>query len=297
MSSDRNMLVGFMSYAHADNEHDKHAIHRIAKWIAGEVRAQTGSLFDIFIDSEDIRTGEKWKEVIDNKIKSSICLIAVMTPSYFNSEHCKNEYTLFKKREEELKRNDLIIPFYYITVDEIRYKKKSTRNFWLKDLANRQFLDWRQYRFQGRETKRSLELIRDLAQRIQELIIELDTTQNIVTLDEYEYVSLAPPPDSKKFENYIASVFSKLSTTQKNIMQLLYNYHNDEITIDDLFDLCREKYGKNTIVTDAELYYRIKDLVAKGLLLIQPLGYKTTLVISRPEVATVLSRRNLLRPT
>ena len=189
------------------------------------------------------------------------------------------------------------IPLYYITVDEIRHKKKSTRNLWLKELGNRQFVDWRPFRFQGRETKQSLELIRDIAQRIQLLINELDTAKHVVALDKYEYVSLAPPPDSKRFESYIVSVFSKLSTTQKNIMQIIYNLHKNEISLDDLFDLCIEKYGKNIIVTDAELYYRMKDLVAKGLLLMQPLGYKTTLVISRPEVAEVLTRRRLLRPT
>ena len=70
----------------------------------------------IFHDRDGISTGDSWPERLKNAIAHSRCMVAVWSPSYFNSEWCMNECAVMLNREKRLgyrtstTPNGLIVP-------------------------------------------------------------------------------------------------------------------------------------------------------------------------------------------
>lgn len=70
----------------------------------------------IFHDRDGILTGDSWSERLKSAIAHSRCMVAVWSPSYFNSEWCMKECAVMLNREEKLgyrtvgKPNGLIVP-------------------------------------------------------------------------------------------------------------------------------------------------------------------------------------------
>jgi hypothetical protein len=72
-------------------------------------------------------------------------LIAVITPSYFNSNYCRKEAETFFNRESQLGRDDLIIPIYYVECG-LEDKDFQAKDALAKRLSARHYFDWRQLR-------------------------------------------------------------------------------------------------------------------------------------------------------
>lgn len=136
--------AAFLSYVRFDDKHEDGKISEIRERLCSEVRAQTGEEFPIFQDRNDIHWGENWESRIENELDTSTFLIPIITPSFFKSPSCRKELEGFLKREEQLKRNDLVLPIYYIEVD----LKKARRDPLLKMIFKHQYADWREMRFE-----------------------------------------------------------------------------------------------------------------------------------------------------
>lgn len=129
---------------------------------------QTGVEFPIFIDQTDILIGERWRQRIDRTLDSSTLLITMITPSFFKSDQCRDEVSKFRKREEALGLDDLIVPVYYVQATEMQ--DRDTSDEMGSDLQGRQYADWRDLRFETLdfpETRRRLAgLAKQIADRI-----------------------------------------------------------------------------------------------------------------------------------
>jgi len=66
----------------------------------------------IFFDTEDIKTGERWRTKLQTALRSSKCAICVWSPLYFKSQWCVSEWTTFEQRGRRLGL-DLVIPARY----------------------------------------------------------------------------------------------------------------------------------------------------------------------------------------
>src|SRR2546430_17596746 len=106
--------AGFLSYVRDDDQHDSGRLTEIAKRVAGEVRMQSGEKFEIFQDRNDILWGQQWKQRIDDSVDGATFLIPIITPGFLKSLYCRAELERFLKREKHLKREDLILPIYYV---------------------------------------------------------------------------------------------------------------------------------------------------------------------------------------
>lgn len=140
--------VAFMSYVHFDDKHENGRLTEFQKRLSKEVKMQTGDEFPIFQDREDIKLGQSWKERLEDTIDDVTFLIPILTPSFFKSNPCREELERFILREKELGRNDLILPVYYVSS-----KPMDDENIRAKDelaalLASRQYIDWRDLRFE-----------------------------------------------------------------------------------------------------------------------------------------------------
>src|SRR5690349_7850086 len=116
--------VAFLSYVRLDDQHEHGRLSQFRERLSGEVRIQTGEIFEIFQDRNDIAWGQQWQSRIDESLDSVTFLIPVLTPSFFQSPACRNELERFFGREKQLARADLILPLYYVECDVLSDREK-----------------------------------------------------------------------------------------------------------------------------------------------------------------------------
>lgn len=185
--SDKKPLA-FMSYAHADNEDGK--LSEFRRCLEREVSLQLGKKFEIFQDREHIKWGELWASRIKESIDSTVFLIPVITPSFFNSEPCREELIQFQKREENLRREDLILPVYYRTSPLMNDAEKRAANAVASTMASHQYADWRPLRLKSFKSVGVKEALEKLGNRICETLAQSPFANDITPFDDADIVAL-----------------------------------------------------------------------------------------------------------
>jgi formylglycine-generating enzyme required for sulfatase activity len=89
--------------------------------LAGELQLRTGRQpkVHIFQDVAAILPGTDWLKEINRALDGSSFLLPIVTPAFLQSDMCCHEVMRFRRREEELGRDDLIFPFLYFDVSDI----------------------------------------------------------------------------------------------------------------------------------------------------------------------------------
>ena len=145
----RGEPAAFMSYVRFNDEHDDGQLTAFRERLSTEVRAQTGEDFPIFQDRNDIAWGQGWQQRIDEALDAVTLLLVIITPGFFRSPACRAEVARFLERERELGRQDLILPVYYISAQEMDDPLLRAGDELAGVLASRQYADWRELRFEA----------------------------------------------------------------------------------------------------------------------------------------------------
>jgi TIR domain len=130
--------VAFLSYVRFVDQYENGRITEFCKRLSGEVQLQTGEEFSIFQDRNDIAWGQQWQERINESLDAVTFLIPILTPSFFKRDACRSELERFLDREKQLKRNDLILPVYYIDCPVLNEASKRDADPLAKVIASRQ---------------------------------------------------------------------------------------------------------------------------------------------------------------
>ncbi|MET3853420.1 TIR domain-containing protein [Rhizobium sp. OAE497] len=165
--------VAFLSYVRADDEHDHGRITALRHRLEGEVRMHTGRPFKIFQDKSDIQWGQQWKERLDSTLLNVTFLIPVVTPGYFTSSACRDEFQKFLLREKQLGENSLILPIYYFSAEQLENGDGDYFDDMGEILASRNWSDWRQLRFRPLGSEEVERAISDMAGRIKQATRDL----------------------------------------------------------------------------------------------------------------------------
>lgn len=192
--------LAFLSYVRDDDAHDLGRISDLRALLEGEVRMQTGRPFPIFQDRNDINWGEQWRERIRGAIDSISFLIPIITPSYFRSQMCREEFDAFLLRERTLGLPRLILPIYYVSADEIDDATNYADDM-ATVLRERNWSDWRELRFPPLDRPIIREHIATLAKTIKNTMIELRAEIDAGThrkLQSVETVMPLSPPITKR---------------------------------------------------------------------------------------------------
>jgi formylglycine-generating enzyme required for sulfatase activity len=142
-------LVGFFSYSREDDEAFRGSLSALRDAILRELSAGLGRSdknFRLWQDQDAIAPGEKWKSAITSAIERSVFFIPIITPRAVASEYCKFEFESFLARERALGRNDLVFPIHYIEVPALKEEAEWRDDPVLSIVAERQYVDWRNYR-------------------------------------------------------------------------------------------------------------------------------------------------------
>lgn len=67
---------------------------------------------EIFLDTEEISTGQRWKDTIETALRTSRCAVCMWSPQYFESKWCVSEWLTFEQRGQALDA-DLVSPARY----------------------------------------------------------------------------------------------------------------------------------------------------------------------------------------
>ncbi|MEZ5354271.1 MAG: TIR domain-containing protein [Bryobacteraceae bacterium] len=108
----------------------------------GKSASRSASVFEVFQDRAELKWGENWKQRIDQSLDSVTFLIAILSPSFFQSRECVRELERFRERELRMGRSDLILAVIWITPDEITGESDQLGAF----LRERQYTSWEDYR-------------------------------------------------------------------------------------------------------------------------------------------------------
>jgi cobaltochelatase CobT len=181
--------LAFLSYVRADDEHERGRITALRQRLEGEVRIQTGRPFVIFQDKKDIMWGQQWKQRLDTELFNVTFLIPIITPSYFRSAACRDEFEKFAIREKQLGKDTLILPIYYLEADEINEVSGGSADAIATVLSQRNWADWRLLRFTDIKTPEVERSIADMAKTIK---ASMKTLEAEIRQSEVKHTPLKP---------------------------------------------------------------------------------------------------------
>lgn len=134
----------------------------------------TGKDFAIFQDKKDLLWGQQWKKRLDSTLLNVTFLIPIITPSYFYSTPCREEFNTFLLRERQLGEDRLILPIYYLDADPMTDANTVNADEIARILASRNWADWRQLRFKEIGTYEVDSAIAEMARTIKAAMKELE---------------------------------------------------------------------------------------------------------------------------
>jgi hypothetical protein len=103
----------FMSFASHDDTYGNGKLSELCKRLSDEMRSQTGQQFAIF-ERGKTGFGQRIRRRVAEEINAATFFIAMLSPSFFTDEACREELALFLQRQQQLDRDDLVMPIYYI---------------------------------------------------------------------------------------------------------------------------------------------------------------------------------------
>ena len=150
--------IGFWSYSSSDDEHSRGRLSQLRALLAAELQQKIGRSLkvNIFQDIAAIPLGTEWEKQIRDAINASFFLIPIVTPALLQSEWCCREITWFRQREATtLRRNDLIFPLHYISIDDLdALRPDDCHDPEVFDfLRSRQWIDFRKLRLRNPDSE------------------------------------------------------------------------------------------------------------------------------------------------
>jgi hypothetical protein len=158
----------FVSYAHDDDrrQHEGRVTALVEAIRARHAEAFPNDPLHIFFDVVDIVTGDYWKEKILKGLEQSGVMVAVLSPAYFTSQWCRREWETFTQLElQRTYPGEAVSPIYVLRHPAFEADESQLLDAWLKDLKNRQYVEWLPYFPDG---ARALER-REVRQRLEQL--------------------------------------------------------------------------------------------------------------------------------
>jgi F-box protein 11 len=158
--------AAFMIYVQFDDQHDDGQLTQFRERLSMEVRAQTGEKFTIFHEGNDFAWEQDWQHRIHEASETVTLLVVIITPSLFRSSACRADVQRFLKWERNLGRQDLIMPVYYISARDMDVPWMRDADEMARMLASRQYVDWRELRFEPFTSLAVRKAIAQLAARL-----------------------------------------------------------------------------------------------------------------------------------
>lgn len=172
-------VTAFWSYARHDDEASDGLLGDLRKALLTELRVQTAETFTIHEDRDTVLWGEAWETRIENLVDASSFFIPIISPGFLASEHCRNEFQIFLRRQQELGRTDLILPIYFVDVPQIEQEDlRDPDDVIIQAISDHNRIDWRDLRHSTLKTKKAKERIAGMAADLNASVVRSRSTVN-----------------------------------------------------------------------------------------------------------------------
>ena len=145
--SDKHKLSehgAFLSYARRDEAYPDEPLTFLRDSLQSEISRTLGREFKIWMDRSNIVPSQRWKQAIYDGLCNARVLIAIVTPSWLNSENCREEFEVFRNHDLALSDTS-IFPIYLRNDDRISNSidKSDPAYSVTQELQKIQYADWR----------------------------------------------------------------------------------------------------------------------------------------------------------
>jgi len=108
----------FLSYARVDDE--SFGMIQPFKDLLGKfIQLKSGLTVQSFLDQNDIKWGELWRDRLDDEILASTVFIPILSTSYLTSENCRSEFLQFRARSAILDVPQLLLPVLLVNAPDV----------------------------------------------------------------------------------------------------------------------------------------------------------------------------------
>jgi parallel beta-helix repeat protein len=201
-----------------------------------------------------------------------VFLIPIVTPGYFVSDPCRQEYDAFKSAEKKQGLGGVILPIHYVETEELTDPDWRDGNIWAEDLAASQWADWRTVRLEPWASREPNLRVEQMAVAFKARLKELGILgpsrrrSNAATTAPAESVS--PPAKATDLSDTAASM--RLTVETKALKQTDSLPARREIVVDSAGS------GRFRTISDA-----VKVAVADDVILVRPGTYRESVIIDK----------------
>jgi hypothetical protein len=174
------MIYGFWSYAHEDNDLDDGNILELARLIKEEYNLLSGEPLELFIDRDGIAWGGEWRKRIDSTLVQTTFFIPVVTPRYFKRPECRRELLEFAAKAQSLGVEELLLPILYVETPGLSSDSVDQA---MALVAKTQYVDWRDNRLVEASSRGYRTAVNALARRLLEIADRVAESQVARELD------------------------------------------------------------------------------------------------------------------
>jgi hypothetical protein len=160
------VIYGFWSYAHEDNDLDDGSILELARLIREEYNLLSGEPLELFIDRDGITWGQEWRKRIDSALVETTFFIPVVTPRYFRRPECRRELLEFAAKAHALGVEELLLPILYVNTPGLSAESPDQA---MALVAKTQYEDWRDIRLLQIRSREYRAAVNALACRLLEI--------------------------------------------------------------------------------------------------------------------------------
>ena len=141
----------FVSYSRHDNAEGR--VTELVGQISRDFEAFAGRPLRTFFDLQEIRGMDDWRHRILRGLRESRLLLALLSPSFLQSEYCEWEFNEYLKHERyQGLASEGIAPIYFIEVKGWKEKNFEQRSAeWVVELRRRQHFDLQPWYEEGQE--------------------------------------------------------------------------------------------------------------------------------------------------
>src|SRR5262245_36875142 len=173
-------------------------------------------------------------------------------------------------------------------------------HLFVADLAQRNYMDWREIVNQKDPKRHVTSAIRELSDAIEkrmhtlsELFLSAARAEPETTMRARFSSSGTVESVDPAFEASLVVKFSNLRTSQKSIFKAIYGHPEGEVLLDVLFNELKDHKDVG-LASEDELFYRMRDLWHQKFVEMKSVGHRKTLAQVIPEVEFVAHRNRML---
>lgn len=135
-SSESGEITIFLSYSR-DDESVYHMVQPFKKLLTHFIYAKSGRKVRAFIDQNDIRWGDIWRDRLDTEILKASVFIPLLSASYLDSNNCRMEFNKFQSNASDIGVKELLLPVLLLDSPAI-FNEESTDDV-VQEAAARQW--------------------------------------------------------------------------------------------------------------------------------------------------------------